>query len=621
MIIVKKLITLVVAAEMLFGLAACGEPAAFSFATTLQNCTVEEAEYSFTAVAMYGSESCVLTVTCNGTEIVAGENEYTADLSVGENTIVLTARHDSESDSRTYTVTYVSPESERAELAIDTDLETTHVLNGKIQFSASATFNDEACSLVVTHNGTEVVASNGLYSAELKEGENTFILTARREEHVLQKEYSIKYGPVWINTNLTSHDTAQAEFKFMAIAGQEDTEYPLAVTVNGVSLLPLDDGLNYVYTMPSGGKYTVVLSVTVGRFTAEQSYTIRYTDESPYFEELTMQDGAQLRGSIFTFSVAARDGLGSKLDNSQLDFAVDLNAADGRDNFVSLTSSDLHMVWSDKERTSYRLNLTQGIFENCKGTPFLLRVTADSFGNSISETFEMTYVGAGPNGEIGEVVFSLEGFTIDCGYFLEPQYVTIYEDVPFAVTLCDILEENGWTYTYTGEPNSGFYLSSVIGLDLTGNRIAESLLELMESKGQHISTISKDYDGTPVRLGEFDYTAGSGWMYSVNGSFPNYGFADYYPQDGDVVRVQFTLCLGSDIGGGSALGGGSANFMDFADYADILTELAEIKANNYNGKGDAIYREVIEAISEWDVSPELIDGQLSMLREAYGGDV
>lgn len=44
-------------------------------------------------------------------------------------------------------------------------------------------------------------------------------------------------------------------------------------------------------------------------------------------------------------------------------------------------------------------------------------------------------------------------------------------------------------------------------------------------------------------------------MYSVDGDFPNYGFADCYLQDGQEVRVQFTLDLGQDIGGGMALGG------------------------------------------------------------------
>ena len=55
-------------------------------------------------------------------------------------------------------------------------------------------------------------------------------------------------------------------------------------------------------------------------------------------------------------------------------------------------------------------------------------------------------------------------------------------------------------------------------------------------------------------LGEFVITNGSGWMYSVNNVFPNVGFADTYLSDGDIVRVQFTLGYGADIGGFGAMG-------------------------------------------------------------------
>lgn len=622
-IILKKWIEATVAAAMLFGLVACGGNAEFLFATTLQNCTVRAAEYSFTAVASYGTERCALTVTCNGTELSAGKNGYIATLSVGENALALTARHGRYVETKSYTVVYEKAETSKpAELAIQTDLGTARILNGSVSFSASATADGAPCALWVTHNGERLVASANFFEASLTEGNNAFVLTARSGEQVLRREYSIDYGALWINTDLTSRNTALPQLSFMALAGLGDMEYPLSVTINGETLLPQSDGLSYAFTMPFGGEYTVVLALTVGRNTAERTFTVRYTDVPPRFEELTLQDGAKLRGSLLTFSVAAKDGLGVKLDPSALTFEADLNAADGRECFTLLTSAELYSVWSDSERSSYRLNLTQGVFKNCKGKPFLLRITADAFGNSVSKTFELTYVGADSDGSIGEVVLSIEGFTIDCGYFFAPQAVTVYENVPFAVTLCELLEENGWAYTYTGKPSSGFYLASVIGLDLTGNRISASLLEIMEAKRLTVYSVSKDRDDSgPMSLGEFDYTQGSGWMYSVNGSFPNYGFSDYYPQSGDVVRVQFTLCLGSDIGGGSALGGSGSNYSEFADYADIMIELATIRKNGCYGKSDAVCREVLDAISVWNLTQEALDGQLANLRAFYGGEV
>ena len=56
-------------------------------------------------------------------------------------------------------------------------------------------------------------------------------------------------------------------------------------------------------------------------------------------------------------------------------------------------------------------------------------------------------------------------------------------------------------------------------------------------------------------LYEFDVGSLSGWMYSVNGWFPNYGCSRYALQNGDVVKWVYTCDLGYDVGGGYAAGG------------------------------------------------------------------
>jgi len=55
-------------------------------------------------------------------------------------------------------------------------------------------------------------------------------------------------------------------------------------------------------------------------------------------------------------------------------------------------------------------------------------------------------------------------------------------------------------------------------------------------------------------LYEFDCGERSGWMYSVNGLFPNYGSSRYELRDGDVIRWLFTCDRGDDVGGGDAAG-------------------------------------------------------------------
>ena len=54
-------------------------------------------------------------------------------------------------------------------------------------------------------------------------------------------------------------------------------------------------------------------------------------------------------------------------------------------------------------------------------------------------------------------------------------------------------------------------------------------------------------------LYEYDMGDLSGWMYSVNDSFPNYGCSQYTVQNGDVIRWLYTCDMGEDIGGKNVL--------------------------------------------------------------------
>ena len=49
-------------------------------------------------------------------------------------------------------------------------------------------------------------------------------------------------------------------------------------------------------------------------------------------------------------------------------------------------------------------------------------------------------------------------------------------------------------------------------------------------------------------LYEFDCGELSGWMYRVNGEFPNYGCSNYRLHEGDAVEWVYTCDLGADVG-------------------------------------------------------------------------
>lgn len=52
-----------------------------------------------------------------------------------------------------------------------------------------------------------------------------------------------------------------------------------------------------------------------------------------------------------------------------------------------------------------------------------------------------------------------------------------------------------------------------------------------------------------ANLYEFDCGELSGWMYKVNGWFPNYGCSRYQLKEGDTVEWVYTCDLGKDVGG------------------------------------------------------------------------
>jgi hypothetical protein len=51
-----------------------------------------------------------------------------------------------------------------------------------------------------------------------------------------------------------------------------------------------------------------------------------------------------------------------------------------------------------------------------------------------------------------------------------------------------------------------------------------------------------------ANLYEFDCGSLSGWMYAVNGWYPNYGCSAYSLSDGDVIAWNYTCDLGRDLG-------------------------------------------------------------------------
>ena len=105
-------------------------------------------------------------------------------------------------------------------------------------------------------------------------------------------------------------------------------------------------------------------------------------------------------------------------------------------------------------------------------------------------------------------------------------------------------------------PSSGTILGVTSVIFYEGETVFDVLKRVCDSAG-----IQLEYAWTPMydsyyieginHLYEFDCGSGSGWMYKVNGWFPNYGCSSYHLEDGDSIVWIYTCQLGDDIGGGN----------------------------------------------------------------------
>ena len=314
----------------------------------------------------------------------------------------------------------------------------------------------------------------------------------------------------------------------------------------------------------------------------------------------SLDDGKTYSGKTLTIDVFARNWQNAKIASK-----------------VTLNGTDVAVNWDDAEKTSFTLNFTDG--EN------VVTITATDGKKTTTVTYHVQYVKAAPS-----FVFSVDAFTIGCGYIVEPTVVTLDDATIDAIASycaeehkCDaeyvkahlntahvllyLLNEYGYTAEYNGKPDQSFYLSYVNGFDNSDN-IPDNLREKLESNGFSISDDSDD------SLGEFMYTWGSGWMYCVDGVFPNVGFADHYIQDGEVIRVQFTLAYGSDIGGSSAMGmGGTSDYFENAGEArDRLTKAMALAAQKHKDNTKE-YSAAFDVISQFGITAAELDAATEAL--------
>lgn len=100
-------------------------------------------------------------------------------------------------------------------------------------------------------------------------------------------------------------------------------------------------------------------------------------------------------------------------------------------------------------------------------------------------------------------------------------------------------------------PDDAVIFSKTVGFD-SGESVYDILRRICDENGiqmeaSYTPAFSSYYVEGINNLYEFDCGQGSGWMYSVNGVFPNYGCSSYKPASNDKIAFRYTCELGYDL--------------------------------------------------------------------------
>lgn len=525
------------------------------FRTTIENGeTVGKPEYSYEIEHLTECKVMRIRNALNGGK--ASAYKGMVNLAVGANTILVSVIYEDEDGasfkvSKEYTVYY-----EPGQLGIRTDLTDQTVSKGSISFQAYAQLGEEDFPLEVTVNGVAVSAFDGYFYANvpLTPGENQILLTASRDGQQASEVFTVIYEEppetgIRIDTDLADQTVKKKKFGFYVQAFQGSVPVSdVEVLMNGTPVSPKQSGQYEV--LLSEGENEFQITAAEGGVVQTAAYYVTYikqvqgeddgegNEEAPTVLCTLGESGSNLtaESSVQSFTVRAQDYKGNKLGASSISFTC---FGDEGDNPVSL-------IWENLGEVSYKVTFSPG-----NNTLFVY--VTDEEDNTTQLTYSI-FCEATTEGEpVGTAYISVEATTVGSGVLLEGD-VPIYAGEPASRLLQRVLEQNGYSCEYSGTEDSGFYLARIRSSSpFVSGQIPDDLLQELHNNG--IEVFPDGFDRKS--LGEFDFTSQSGWMYQVNGYYPNYSFSDCYLQDGDVMRIRFTLAYGSDIGGSGAVGNGS----------------------------------------------------------------
>ena len=348
-------------------------------------------------------------------------------------------------------------------------------------------------------------------------------------------------------------------------------------------------------TLTLGTSDAVQLYLNGGK-TGQNNFTIEAKDDSgnqytfkinvPYKHKgtnsieilLNLKDQDEIPNEVITnlkVSAYGRDAAGNTVSIP----------AKGTNEFIQVSLDGIEAVDPTRSGDKWEYGLIPSNPETGDRNEHTLYVYAeDAYGNWGEEKLTLIGFRVEPGQKIGDATIYVDMTVLGVGVVGPIPYEVLADEpisyvVAKAIMGMDTGEPFGaatkgtlhWRGDYGGTLDTGFYLRS-LNTDYRADALEdavwpgsteEEVLEAIDARfgaGTDLAALWRclyrnglnKSAGSGSTFGEFDYTSGSGWMYSIGGSYyPGQSMSAVRLKDEDVLTLRYTLAYGWDIGGGS----------------------------------------------------------------------
>ena len=258
--------------------------------------------------------------------------------------------------------------------------------------------------------------------------------------------------------------------------------------------------------------------------------------------------------------------------------------AKGTNEFIQVSLDGIEAVDPTRSGDTWEYGLIPSNPETGDRNEHTLYVYAeDAYGNWGEEKLTLIGFRVEPGQKIGEADIYVDMTVLGVGV-VGPIPYEVLADEPISYVVAKAImgmdtgepfgaasDTLGWRGSYAGTLDTGFYLQS-LNTDYHADALEDATwpgsteeevfaaIDARFGAGTGLAVLWRclyrnglnKSAGSGSTFGEFDYTSGSGWMYSIGGSYyPGQSMSAVRLKDGDVLTLRYTLAYGWDIGGGS----------------------------------------------------------------------